>query len=147
MTGHEYTFTEALEISNCSESTLRRKLRREGSKLGATKLQRGWRIPIETLEALGVVSNVTSQDSVSLTNHDQSQSSQEIDSLRNEIDRLRTDNAILRERLAGLESLLAERGKVIALLEARPRHWWQRWVDNRSHSSSDPGPDLSLDEK
>lgn len=145
MTGHDYTFSEALKISNCSESTLRRKLQNDGSRLGATKLARGWRIPIETLEALGVVSNVTSQDDGQMTGRDRSQSNEEVDSLRDEVERLRTDNAVLRERLAGLESLLAERGKVIALLEARPRHWWQRWSGNHSGAHSDPGLDSSSD--
>lgn len=147
MTGHDYTFSEALKISNCSESTLRRKLQNDGSRLGATKLARGWRIPIETLESLGVVSNVTGQDDDKMTGHDRSQSSEELNSLRNEVERLRTDNAVLRERLAGLESLLAERGKVIALLEARPRHWWQRWSGNRSDAHSDPGLDSSFGEE
>lgn len=136
MNGHEYTFAEALKISNCSESTLRRKLRVDGSRLGATKLARGWRIPIETLEALGVVSTVTGRDDAFVTGHDRSQSDQELETLRAEVEQLRTDNAVLRERLNGLESLLAERSRVVALLETRPRHWWQRWTWNHNGTYS-----------
>lgn len=67
MTGHEsheYSFKEAVGIVSCSESTLRRKLNENGSKLGATKLSKGWRIPVTTLEALGVLPAVTSQQVV-----------------------------------------------------------------------------------
>lgn len=116
---------------DCSESTLRRKLREHGSELGATKLARGWRIPVETLEALGVVSTVTGQGDTPLTGRDRSpdrsRDTQELAELRDEVSRLRVDNAQLRERVSGLEALLEERGRVVALLEARPRHWWQRF--------------------
>ena len=140
--GHEYSFSEALKMVDCSESTLRRKLREHGSELGAIKLKKGWRIPVETLEALGVVSTVTGQGDTPLTGHDRSfdrsPDSQELVELRDEVTRLKVDNAALRERVSGLEALLSERTKVVALLEARParpRHWWQRWSrDGRAHS-------------
>ena len=141
--GHDYSFSEALEVADCSESTLRRKLKEHGSELGATKLKRGWRIPVETLEALGVVSTVTGQGDDSLTGHDRSgdrsPDSQELAELRDEVSRLRVDNATLRERVSGLEALLSERTKVVALLEARParpRHWWQRWSRHDSAQST-----------
>lgn len=147
MTGHDYTFSEALAVADCSESTLRRKLREHGSELGATKLKRGWRIPVETLEALGVMGTVTGQGDGRLTGRDRSgdrsPDSQELADLRDEVSRLRVDNAQLRERVSGLEALLSERGRVIALLEARPakpRHWWQRWSrsdDDGAESPSD----------
>lgn len=131
MTGHDLSFSEALKMVDCSESTLRRKLREHGSELGATKLARGWRIPVETLEALGVVSTVTGQGDTPLTGRDRSPDrspdTQELAELRDEVSRLRVDNAQLREHVSGLEALLEERGRVVALLEARPRHWWQRF--------------------
>lgn len=61
---HEYLFIEALKVVSCSESTLRRKLNESGSKLGATKLKKGWKIPVETLEALGVLRTVTGQKAI-----------------------------------------------------------------------------------
>ncbi len=126
MTGHEsheYSFTEALEIVSCSESTLRRKLNENGSKLGATKLKKGWRIPVETLEALGVLKTVTGQPTEQLTGHDLSETSQEIT-------RLRIENATLRAENEGLKQLLSEREKVVALLEQSPRHesFWSRFT-------------------
>jgi transposase-like protein len=126
MTGHEsheYSFTEALEIVSCSESTLRRKLNENGSKLGATKLKKGWRIPVETLEALGVLKAVTGQPDEHLTGHDRAETSQEIT-------RLRIENATLRAENDGLKQLLSEREKVVALLEQSPRHesFWSRFT-------------------
>jgi hypothetical protein len=126
MTGHEsheYSFTEALEIVSCSESTLRRKLNENGSKLGATKLKKGWRIPVETLEALGVLKTVTGQPTEQLTGHDRSETSQEIT-------RLRIESATLRAENEGLKQLLSEREKVVALLEQSPRHesFWSRFT-------------------
>lgn len=126
MTGHEsheYSFTEALEIVSCSESTLRRKLNENGSKLGATKLKKGWRIPVEILEALGVLKTVTGQPTEQLTGHDRSETSQEIT-------RLRIENATLRAENEGLKQLLSEREKVVALLEQSPRHesFWSRFT-------------------
>ena len=126
MTGHEsheYSFTEALEIVSCSESTLRRKLNENGSKLGATKLKKGWRIPVETLEALGVLRTVTGQSTEQLTGHDRAETSQEIT-------RLRVENATLRAENEGLRQLLSEREKVVALLEQSPRHesFWSRFT-------------------
>lgn len=52
MTGHqshEYSFRGALDIVSCSESTLRRKLNKNDSKRGATKLKKGWVILVEML--------------------------------------------------------------------------------------------------
>jgi hypothetical protein len=126
MTGHEsheYSFTEALEVVSCSESTLRRKLNENGSKLGATKLKKGWRIPVETLEALGVLRTVTGQSTEQLTGHDRAETSQEIT-------RLRVENATLRAENEGLRQLLSEREKVVALLEQSPRHesFWSRFT-------------------
>lgn len=152
MTGHDLSFSEALAVADCSESTLRRKLREHGSELGATKLKRGWRIPVETLEALGVVSTVTGQGDDSLTGHDRSgdrsPDSHELAELRDEVSRLRVDNAQLRERVSGLEALLSERTKVVALLEARParpRHWWQRWSRHDSSAHLADGVDRRAD--
>lgn len=124
MTGHEsheYSFTEALEVVSCSESTLRRKLNENGSKLGATKLKKGWRIPVETLEALGVLRTVIGQPTEQLTGHDRTVTSQEIT-------RLRIENATLRAENDGLKQLLSEREKVVALLEQSPRResFWSR---------------------
>lgn len=151
MTGHDYTFSEALKVADCSESTLRRKLREHGPELGATKLKRGWRIPVETLEALGVMGTVTGQSDSPLTGRDRSTDrspdTQELDELRDEVSRLRMDNATLRERVSGLEALLSERGRVIALLEARPskpRHWWQRW-SRHDDAQPDDGVDSPSD--
>lgn len=125
MTSHDYSFSEALQVVSCSESTLRRRLKEDGSRLGATKLKRGWRIPVTTLEALGVLPSVSTDDDSSMTGRDRSPDS--ADALSQEVARLRTENAMLRERVSGLEALLEERGRVVALLEARPRHWWQRF--------------------
>lgn len=126
MTGHEsheYSFAEALKIVSCSESTLRRKLNENGSKLGATKLKRGWKIPVETLEALGVLKTVTGQSPESITVSDQSRSNQEVIQLR-------IENASLRAENEGLRRLLSEREKVVALLEHPPKHesLWTRFI-------------------
>lgn len=152
MTGHDYTFSEALAVANCSESTLRRRLAKDGSRLGATRLKKGWRIPVETLEALGVVGNVTGQGDSHLTSRDRSfdrsPDSQELEELRDEVSRLKVDNAQLRERVSGLEALLSERGRVVALLAtrpARPRHWWQRW-SKHDDAQSDVGVDFPTDD-
>jgi hypothetical protein len=126
MTGHdshEYSFTEALEIVSCSESTLRRRLNENGSKLGATRLKKGWRIPVTTLEAMGVLKPVTGHATGHLTGHDRAESDQEMS-------RLRVENATLRAENEGLRRLLSEREKVVALLEQRPAKrepFWKRW--------------------
>lgn len=121
MTGHEYSFTEAVKIVNCSQSTLQRKLKSDGIKLGATKLKRGWRIPVETLEALGLLDVTTSHEDPAKTSHDQSETSHEIMALR-------VENATLRAENEGLKQVLAEREKVVALLEQKPKkhHFWER---------------------
>jgi regulator of replication initiation timing len=108
---------------SCSESTLRRKLNDNGSKLGATKLKKGWRIPVETLEALGVLRTVTGQPTEQLTAHNRAETSQEIT-------RLRIENATLRAENEGLKQLLSEREKVVALLEQSPRResFWSRFT-------------------
>lgn len=118
---HEYTFKEALEIVSCSESTLRRKLNKDGSKLGATRLKKGWRIPIETLEALGVIRTVNSHPNDHMNGHDRSETSQETT-------RLRIENASLRAENDGLKQLLSEREKVVALLEQSTKRepFWKR---------------------
>jgi len=48
---------EAEKIVKCSRITLIRHLNKNGSDLGATKLEKGkgWKIPITTLEALGLL--------------------------------------------------------------------------------------------
>ena len=140
MTSHDYSFSEALQVVSCSESTLRRKLKEDGSRLGATKLKRGWRIPVTTLEALGVLPSVSTDDGSSVTGRDRSddRSPNSADALSQEVARLRTENAMLRERVSGLEALLEERGRVVALLEARPRHWWQR-IRTRHDDGADEG--------
>jgi hypothetical protein len=132
MTGHEsheYSFAEALEVVSCSESTLRRKLNENGSKMGATKLSRGWRIPVETLEALGVLKTVTGQPTERVTGHDRSENSQEIT-------RLRIENATLRAENDGLKRLLSEREKVVALLERSPKHesFWARFTHRHENN-------------
>jgi hypothetical protein len=134
MTGHdsyEYSFKEAVGVVSCSESTLRRKLNENGSKLGATKLKRGWRIPVTTLEALGVLTAVTGQRIGQETVHDRSETDQEIT-------RLRIENATLRAENDGLKRLLSEREKVVALLEQRPlkrEPFWKRWT-HKSYEES-----------
>jgi hypothetical protein len=133
MTGHdchEYSFAEALEIVSCSESTLRRKLNENGSELGATKLKRGWRIPVTTLEAMGVLTTVTGHETGHSTGHDRSETDYEITRLRVEIAELRAENQ-------GLKRLLAEREKVVGLLEQRASHtpFWRRWT----HRTSEDG--------
>lgn len=132
MTGHdrkEFSFTEAARIVSVSESTLRRKLNESGSKLGATKLKRGWRIPIETLEALDVLPVVTGQEKTSMTGHNMSD-------LEQEISQLRIENARLRAQNEGLHLLLNEREKVVALLESGhgKRHFLWPW--SRKNDSS-----------
>ena len=127
MTGHEsheYSFREALDIVSCSESTLRRKLNENGSQLGATKLKRGWKIPVETLEALGVLKPVTGQQTNHQTGHDRSSETNQ------EITRLRIENATLRAENDGLKHLLSEREKVVMLLEQRPTHepFWAKLI-------------------
>ncbi|NMN02799.1 bZIP transcription factor, partial [Bifidobacterium panos] len=101
---HEYSFSQALELVDCSESTLRRKLNEQGSSLGATKLKRGWRIPVTTLEALGVLKTVTGH----VTGHDRSDETiTQTDGLQAENTRLRIEIATLRAENDGLKKLLA----------------------------------------
>lgn len=126
---HEYSFVEVLEVVSCFESTLRRKLNENGLKLGATKLRKGWRIPVETLEALGVLRTVTGQLIEYLTGHDRAETSQEIT-------RLRIENTTLRAKNEGLKQLLSEREKVVALLEQSPRResfWSKLMHKNQGH--------------
>ena len=136
---HEYSFSEALNIVSVSASTLRRRLEKDGSRLGATKLKRGWRIPVTTLEAMGVLDSVKASDTSSdksVKSHDESS---ELSSLRDEVNQLKVDNASLRAQLKGLQDLLDERearladkDKAMALIEAATperRHWWQRLFD------------------
>ena len=114
-----YSYTQAMEIVSCSESTLRRKLLKDGIKLGATKLKRGWIIPHTTLEALGVlpVVNTPNEESQLVTT-------------RQENTRLRIENEGLRKENEGLKQLLSEREKVVALLEQVPRResLWSRFI-------------------
>jgi len=140
MTGHEsheYSFREALSIVSCSESTLRRKLNANGSQLGATKLKKGWKIPVETLESLGVLKPMTRQQTDHSTGHDRSETNQEIT-------RLRIENAALRAENDGLKQLLSEREKVVMLLEQRPRHesFWMKFMRHKKEIN----PDIHLDE-
>lgn len=130
MTGHDhktYTWTEACAVVSCSPSTLRRRLNADGARLGATKLKRGWVIPHTTLEALGVLKVVDSPREQSVTGHEQFTTGHgdesETTELRRENTRLRIENATLRAENDGLKRLLAEREKVVALLEesTRPR--------------------------
>lgn len=112
-----YSYTQAVEIVSCSESTLRRKLLKDGIRLGATKLKRGWIIPHTTLEALDVLPVVNTPDEES-----------QLVTIRQENTRLRIENATLRAENEGLRQLLSEREKVVALLEQSPRHesLWSR---------------------
>lgn len=75
---------------------------------------------------MGLLRNVTGHDSGHLTVHDRSDEGMEND-LREENTRLRIENATLRAENEGLKQTLSERQKVVALLEARPKHFWQRW--------------------
>ena len=81
-----YSYTQAVEIVSCSESTLRRKLLKDGMKLGATKLKRGWIIPHTTLEAMGVLPVVNTPDEES-----------QLVTTRQENTRLRIENEGLRK--------------------------------------------------
>lgn len=141
-----YTWSEAVEVADCSASTLRRKLLKDGIKLGATKLKRGWVIPHTTLEALGVLRTVTVQGEQSVTSREQSADSADVrrlearvGELERECTRLRVENAGLKERADGLERVLAEREKVVALLEVRPKHFWQRWRHHDAESGDSQG--------
>lgn len=131
-------------MADCSASTLRRRLLKDGIRLGATKLKRGWVIPHTTLEALGVLKTVSVPSDQSVTSCDQSVEGADrhrlktrVSELERECTRLRVENAGLRERADGLERVLAEREKVVALLENKPRHFRQRWR-NHGAKSSDP---------
>lgn len=121
-----YSYTQAMEIVSCSESTLRRKLLKDGIKLGATKLKRGWIIPHTTLEALGVlpVVNTPNEESQLVTT-------------RQENTRLRIENEGLRKENEGLKQLLSEREKVVSLLEQSSRHepFWKRFIRNHERKS------------
>ena len=123
-----YSYTQAMEIVSCSESTLRRKLLKDGIKLGATKLKRGWIIPHTTLEALGVlpVVNTPNEESQLVTTR------QENTRLRIENATLRAENEGLRKENEGLKQLLSEREKVVSLLEQSSRHepFWKRFIRN-----------------
>lgn len=132
---HEYGYSEALKVITVSESTFRRRLKKDGARLGATKLARGWRIPVTTLEALGVLDKRKTgdqSDDMSVTGRD---SSGDLSELHDQVVQLQVDNARLRAEVNGLRQVLAERearladkDKAFALIEsARPRHWWQRF--------------------
>jgi hypothetical protein len=112
MTVHEYTFAEAAEIVNCSPSTLRRKLNKNGSALGATKLARGWSIPVTTLEALGLIDIVNVSDdrstSVKMTQDD-----------RLELERLRERTRQQEQLIASLRLQIADQRAAMKLIEAR----------------------------
>ena len=87
--------------------------------LGTNSLRR---IPVTTLEALGVLKTVTG--------HNRSdETSTQMDGLQAENTRLRIEIATLRAENDGLKKLLEEREKVVALLEAKPsrKPWWSRW--------------------
>lgn len=123
-----------MKIVNCSESTLRRKLKEDGISLGATHLKNGWQIPQTTLEALGVVETVMTGQ---ITGHDRSNQTNEISRIKEENTQLRIENATLRAENDGLRQVLAEREKVVGLLEQRPakrEHFWDRW---RHHDETD----------
>ncbi|MCI1832286.1 MAG: hypothetical protein LKI77_05015 [Bifidobacterium sp.] len=120
-----YSYTQAVEIVSCSESTLRRKLLKDGVALGATKLKRGWVIPHTTLEALGVLPVVNTPVEES-----------RLVELRQENSRLRIDNEGLRKENDGLKQLLAEREKVVALLEqsSKRQSFWQRFTHKNENA-------------
>lgn len=121
-----YSYTQAVEIVSCSESTLRRKLLKDGTKLGATKLKRGWVIPHTTLEALGVLPVVNTPDEES-----------QLVTTRQENTRLRIENEGLRKENEGLKQLLSEREKVVALLEQSPRResLWSRFTHRNERNA------------
>ena len=134
MTGndtHEFSFAEAVRVVNCSESTLRRKLQKNGSTLGATKTKKGWRIPVTTLEALGVLDTVTGSDTPRLTGSDTSQMSD----LKVQLARLEERTKQQEQLIAQLRDQLNDKERAIKLLEAAPaaeesdesqkKPWWK----------------------
>lgn len=121
VTGQVFTFTEALTLTPWSESTLRRHLLKDGSRLGATKHRRGWSIPIETLHALGALP-------VTVTGGDRSPGDR-MRELEDEVQRLRHELELVRVQLEAAREVSAVQERAMRLLEAVPssrRRWWRR---------------------
>lgn len=112
---YNYTFAEAVRISNCSESTLRRKLKAEGRKLGATYNGRSWQIPVTTLEALGVLDTVQAPpDDTGVTPVDDSQ---RIADLERELAVYKERASQQEKRIADLQAQLETTNTAMRLIE------------------------------
>lgn len=113
---YNYTFAEAVRIANCSESTLRRKLKAEGRKLGATYNGRSWQIPVTTLEALGVLDTVqTPPDDTEVTPIDDSQ---RMADLERELAVYKERASQQEKRIADLQAQLETTNTAMRLIEA-----------------------------
>ena len=123
---HLCTFAEAVRMADCSESTLRRKLKANGRQLGATYNGKQWQIPITTLEALGVLSTV--KKTVNDTDPTPREKTAELE----------RELAVYRERTAQQEQLISQlkdqlndKERAIKLLEAAPAQEHKRGLWSR----------------